>query len=1428
MKRKFVDVPSDMLEEFEDASALADLGELHGSDWDNLLESRRVLILGEAGAGKTYECREQHNAKWAAGEACFYLELSQLAVTSLEDMLSPEERGRLEAWRNSQTEIATFFLDSFDELKLTLGSFEQALKRLASAVAGQLGRTAIILTSRPIPIDQALFRQLLPIPIIAEGAEGFADAVMKRGKQQPKTSPTTDWRTVALVPLDDDQIREMATRQGVGDANALMADIRSRNAEQFARRPQDLIELCADWRDHRRIRTHYEQVESNIRVKLAARTTRPERVSLSLERAIDGASRLALAALLTRRLSLRHSAEADRGAGPMGALDPARVLPDWSPDERSTLLERAMFVFASYGRVRFHHRSVMEFLAALRVRTLMTRGMPTKAVKRLLFAATPQGTSVVKPSMRPVAGWMAQFDDSIYQEVKQRDPSALLNFGDPESLGIGQRTAALRAFVHRYGSGGRRGLEVPPIQVWRFASPDLGAVIRELWARGIANDEVREILLEVIAAGKVTLCADLAHGVAIEGTAPADERIAALKALSQLGDARIGSLIDSMSDQAISWPDEVVRWTMTKLFPGHVSIESVARLLGAMTVDENSDSLFDLSWQLSRIITHSTWSSQALEDLRSQLTGLVSAELSASAETPHIRTSRQFVVPVLAAICWRQIQAHALNTEVLRSSALALRLLDDDHADHEITRKLRRALNDLGPSERRAIFLADDSLMQGLVPKTDAAERFGRCAFMGAVDLNPNLDVHWVIAMLDDRAIAPDQRALMLEAATYLWDGTGDRRVYLETLRPSIDDLPALQDTLNSHIRRASEAEFRKAKTESARDERRTRRNDADARASWIKFWRDVNENPAAAFSDERVAHTRWNLWRAMDGVDQSQSPSWNRPFIEEHFGKEIADRLQKSLMVAWRNDHPSLPRERSEADRNTTLVRWRLGLAGITAEAEDANWAKKLSADEARLAARYAPLQLNGFPAWLESLAAYHDSAVGDVLGNELDADLSEPNRSGWYSLVLQNIAHAPTTVAVHFLSRIEEWLANNLDAYIKDGNKDAAADRVARVINVLVKHGNDSVRSRLCATAKTQLAKGTDGPFGRIWLPLLLRLDVDAGINALTETLSSLPVEPRGQAITCFGSLLDEHYSELQIHLAGYALNPQQLLRMVRLAYKYVRPVDDAVHLGVYSPDDRDRAEDVRRAILHSLLNSKGREGWDAKVALAADPLFADIRDRIIALAEERSAEELDLPAAREEAVAALDSGLELPPATRDDMFSLLTDRLDDLEDSLLRDDSPRAAWERIDEEWVMRQVIARELRHAARELYTVDQEAVTADNKETDIRLRSPYDQQATIELKIGEKWSAAELKRALKEQLVGKYMAAANSRAGCMVVTTASARSWKDPETGQALDFQQLIDMLNQYGAKLQEEAGWNLRIFVKGLDLRPRRHPTDGR
>ena len=1421
--RSFRNIPEGKLDEADQQAFLISLGWTNAPGWDDLLQSKRILIISEAGAGKTYECRTQRKRLWDAGEPAFVLELATLATSDVRAMLDHDEEVRLNAWITSQSDVATFFLDSIDELKLSLGSFEQALKRFSKAIAGQLARARIVITTRPVPFDEQLVRSLLPVPSLPDAeasGDTFAQIVMHgrkdRQNAQKEGSPA-DWRTVALMPLSDAQIMEFARGQGIDDPQALLNDLRRRNAQEFARRPQDLLELCADWRDFKRIRTHREQVASNIRIKLKPRDDRPEPAELSVDKAMDGASRLALAMMTTRRLTIRHSAEADAG-GEKAALDPAIVLSDWNADERKALLERALFGFASYGRVRFHHRSVAEYLAAERIHALRAQGMTARALKRLIFAVT-KGKTIVRPSMRPIGGWLALADDMIFEMLRDHEPAILLTDGDPESLTLAQRTQALRAYVERYGRGGWRGLSVPYIQIHRFASPELAGEINRLWANSIENVEIREILLNLIQTGRIAACADIVYVVALDAAASRVERISAIDALIATDDPRVDQVAASIMEDLARWPDDLARSALLRLFPKHLSVSRLCKILTRLK--ENKSSVGDLSWHLPRVITNAELDQRALEALRDGLVELVSAGLRWQAEWPHIVADRPHLVNALAATCVRGL-ANSVTVDWLRASILAIRLPHRENGSDEVFAKLKEALTSLTAAQNAELFWADDAFVHSLRPTDDPWKRYAAVVIHGPTQITAARDWEWVKAKLADVTCPPAARAFLLEIAMRLAPSQEAWRGHVLGLKSLVADQPDLLTAIDDRLKpSAYEKQQRRWEIEEAKRKKQRERREAKNLASWVMFWREIAENPDTVFSDERGEGTAWSLWRAMSQAgDDSRESGWNRRFIETHFGKETADRLRQLLMRQWRNDHPTLSSERPEDAKNTFLVRWQLGLAAIYAEAEDPAWATKISDDEARLASRYAPIELNGLPLWMEQLAAVHPMAVDAILGEELSLELTSPAGAQWHSMLLQSIGHAPDTVIAAFMPRLRAWLDAGGDRAGHNEDKNGAAIRLHRVIDILMKHGDLETRAHLRNLADERLRENLPASFAHVWLPTLMRLDAKAGVDALEALLRDIEPSAQSEAIGWFASLFGDRNDA--INLSDRQFTPPLLLRLLRLSYRHVRTSDDVQHEGSYSPDQRDHAERGRNEIVNSLFSAAGEEGFAAKLEMAADPLCVHFKDRILAVAEEHWAEEVDAVALNDSQAVALDRSGEAPPATNEAMFALMVDRLDDLDDLLLRDASPREAWAGIAEERVMRREIARELGHHANGLFKVDQEAATADEKETDIRLRSTISaHEAIIELKLADGRTASDLRDTLKDQLVTKYMAAETSRSGCLLLTLAKDRQWDHPDGGSRIGLDDLLILLRAEASRIMESLGGTLRLHVHALDLRPR-------
>jgi hypothetical protein len=144
--------------------------------------------------------------------------------------------------------VAYFFLDSIDELQLVHRSFKDALRRFAHDIRGALGRATVVITARPVPIDRQAFRDILPVqaPVRQEDSHDEFIRIAMDGPSNSKDDGPPASREVELLPLTGPQIIEFARSRCVENPEALLAAIDAKHAREFARKPQDLIELCDD------------------------------------------------------------------------------------------------------------------------------------------------------------------------------------------------------------------------------------------------------------------------------------------------------------------------------------------------------------------------------------------------------------------------------------------------------------------------------------------------------------------------------------------------------------------------------------------------------------------------------------------------------------------------------------------------------------------------------------------------------------------------------------------------------------------------------------------------------------------------------------------------------------------------------------------------------------------------------------------------------------------------------------------------------------------------------------------------------------------------------------------------------------------------------------------------------------------------------
>jgi hypothetical protein len=115
--------------------------------WPSLLDEYRVILLSEAGSGKTEEIRNTARALRKDGEHAFFVRIEHVS----QDFEDAFEEGSLEefnAWAASGEE-GWLLLDSVDEARLRdPKDFERAIRKLGRLLSPVLQHAHIVITGR--------------------------------------------------------------------------------------------------------------------------------------------------------------------------------------------------------------------------------------------------------------------------------------------------------------------------------------------------------------------------------------------------------------------------------------------------------------------------------------------------------------------------------------------------------------------------------------------------------------------------------------------------------------------------------------------------------------------------------------------------------------------------------------------------------------------------------------------------------------------------------------------------------------------------------------------------------------------------------------------------------------------------------------------------------------------------------------------------------------------------------------------------------------------------------------------------------------------------------------------------------------------------------------------------------------------------------
>jgi hypothetical protein len=1393
--------------------------------WADLLAEPRVIMLAEAGSGKTEEIRHICRRQRAEGKPAFFLRIEHV-VDDFETSFEEGDLEEFEAWLGSG-EQGWLFLDSVDEARLRdPKDFERAIRRVGKRIDRALPRTHIVITGRTDAwrpaTDLLLCRNTLRWDAPAKAPDEhpapqgeYAVAAEGATKRENKHAP---FRIVTLEDLHGAQVKTFAVAKGVTDIRAFTKAVERAEAWSFTTRPLDLAETVEFWNDHQRIGSRLDLMTSSIAKRLEERDQdRADARPIAAERIREGARLVAAATTLCQESAIRVP-DGEKNSKGLPIKD---VLINWNDQECGILLSRPIFDPGIYGTKRFHHRSVREYLTAEWLHSLLVDEGSRAKIEGLFFRKQ-YGIEVIVPTMRPVLPWLAALDRRILDKVVALAPEVLFEGGDPAKLPFDTRRQILRQTCEQVAqpAHGRSMMDYQAVQ--RFANPDLAEEIGALLDQYAADDDITWFLLRMVYQGDIAALAAKAKHFALTSRAKYT-RIAAIRAVSAVGTP--GDAADIRNAFLTEGPGLSRDWLGELLADLPHDEAAIAWLLQALeaTARKKPHQVDPLADPLGHLVDGLPVA--LLGGLMNGLVELLLREPLIEERHCEISTAHGWLAATAARIAVRLIEARdpaALSPATL--SALRLLPIASDYGRNhfeEIRKDLPKVVQSW-PELNHALFW--HSVKQERAWREREKDQrlvdwwhvsiFGRYwAFA------PN-SFDAITADIEERRLL-DDRLVALTLAFGLFVADKRPRKWRERLKRLVAKDAALSAKLESLLHPpADHAEYRK-------QEAQWKRRDARIAAAREKLL----ERDKMILA-ERVDHIRYPgkpailtqdqsyLMERMRSVGRDDHNHWtdgNWRSLIDTYGEPVATAFRDAAVRFWREFKPRT--QSTGASTNQTPYTVIFGLTGIAIEAREVeNWLGTLTPVEAAIAARYALAELNGFPDWLPDLHAAFPEAVANVLLTEIQHELKVEQSEGESHYVLYDVAwhgaFARDRIAPALLPALRAKRINvrNLGYLLSIVQASTVAD------------------ADIAKIAARKAAVKYDPDFTPTWYATWVGVDPDAAIPAIAARLSALndPAEQTNLALRFVVALLGGRQQEGRARLAFRTVEHMKTLYL--LMAKYIREEEDIERSGggVYSPGLRDDAQDARNALFTFIRETPGKESYLALMEMERAHPAVKSRPWMGFHAKTKATLDADFAPWNPGQVKEFNDARVATPTNHRELWYFGVERLEALKHDLEHgDESIASILQETDQETEYRKFIGGWLRDRAGGRYSIPPEEELADAKRPDLRFRGAcFDAPVPVELKVADNWTGPHLFERMEIQLGGDYLRDARSSRGIfLLVYVGIKKSWDLPGGGRAESFEDLLVALRQHWAVLASQYPNVEDLAVVGIDLTRRGFDT---
>ncbi|WP_029970986.1 hypothetical protein [Paraburkholderia graminis] len=765
----------------------------------------------------------------------------------------------------------------------------------------------------------------------------------------------------------------------------------------------------------------------------------------------------------------------------------------------------------------------------------------------------------------------------------------------------------------------------------RIAAPDLATDALALLKEYRDNDDVVFFLGRLVWQGEMASCAPTLFDIAAGTSRGKYARIAAIRGVMAVGD---DALKDKLWKTIAGDPGPLDRAVFAELVdwapPTMASVALVLQTLAHAAPHERFNAT-GLNHSLHQFVDKLPMMADATEDhplgrLIEGLHGFLDREPFLKRGECHVSEEFVWLMPVALHAIDRLVAAR--SAQALTPAAIAIlcnlpavqfwRGGDVDGYKNALDKNVPRwpELNDLLYWQSIAIWRAHRAAKGETLTDDWPMAYLGHFWRFGAEDFERCLE--WATTKQgDDRAVA-------LSRCLQIYVDADRPSAWLTPLRVAVDDDAALAATLEARLDPKPsptmvrmDAENRRWKRESERRERKQKKD----RGDWI---RALMADPdrvlhPEGFQPGQFSGDQYHLLISVmsDGMTSSREDGMNWRTLIPEFGEPVARAFRDAAIAHWRAYRPTLRSEGGET--GSTPYSLIFAMSGLAIEAaEDSAFAQRLTEEEARHAFRYVTWQLNGFPAWFETLYRAFPDAGFEAVAIELVWELEHSVGEHQLHHILHDILyHAP-------------WLHGDVAPLILDwlgAHHVLNADALRYCLNILA--GSSAAPGVLAALAAKKTINSTAENQWPRWFALWVDTNPMAAIPALERHLDALATADASTFAQLFivALLGDRHGTGTR---GGAYRNASDLKRLYILMHCYIRTDEDIDRIGkgVYSPTLRDDAQDGRSTLFNMLIEVPGSEAYAAIKALEEEHPESDYRRWMAVRARERATRDADEP--------------------------------------------------------------------------------------------------------------------------------------------------------------------------------------------------------